>query len=235
MRVGAITLLFAAVAALAPARAASLQVSPLMLGLAPGRPATVLSVRNASPAEIAAEVRVFKWTQANGHDVLVPATDVVASPPIIRAEPWKDFTVRVLRLSQEPVSVEQAYRVVVTELPDPKRRANGGVSLLVSQSMPLFVTPEQAVRPRVDIRARIVGDRLVVTAANEGGMHDKITALRVNGAHGAVDFGSGLVGYVLAGSTLSLDRPLPKGFAGPLTISGKTETGGLDGKSPGDR
>ncbi len=125
MRVSAIAILFAAMAAFAPARAASLQVSPLTLALAPNRPATVLTVRNASGSDIAAEVRVFKWTQSNGRDMLVPATDVVASPPIIKAEPYKDFTVRILRLSQEPIAAEQAYRVVVTELPDARKRASG--------------------------------------------------------------------------------------------------------------
>ena len=234
MRAVAIGFLFAAMAALAPVSAASLQVSPLSLSLAPNRPATMLSVRNGSTSEVAAEVRVFKWTQVDGRDSLLPATDVVASPPVIRAEPGRDFTVRILRLSQEPVSVEQAYRVIVTELPDLRQRKSG-VALLVSQSMPLFVTPLEAMAPRLDVHARIAGNRGVVTATNGGGAHEKITGLRVAGAGGSVDFGNGLVGYVLAGGSLSVDRPVPKGFAGPLNVTGKTDSGSFDAKSSGER
>ena len=84
-------------AAVHSADAASLQVTPLLLEIpAPGATST-LTVRNESPRPVNAQVRVFRWTQANGQDVLEPTDAVVASPPLVNLASRISFAVRIVR------------------------------------------------------------------------------------------------------------------------------------------
>src|SRR5919202_1693652 len=125
-------------AAATPALAASLQVSPVLLQVqAPGA-ATRITVRNEGAQPLAAQTRVFRWTQVNGQDVLEPTTAVVASPPIVNLASRVDYTVRVVRTSGKPVAQEESYRLLVDEIPDPSRRAKGVITLAVPHLSPVF-------------------------------------------------------------------------------------------------
>ena len=211
-------------AATSAASAASLQVSPVGLEIrAPGGTSTI-TLRNEGPSPINAQARVFRWTQVNGKENLEPTNAVVASPPITSLASRVNYTIRVVRTSREPVMREEAYRLLLDELPDENRRKTGTVQLLLRHSVPVFFTPQEAGAPRLKWSARMQGGRLVLTVQNEGGRRVQIAKLRVKDARGAtVSFGEGLVGYALAGSTMSWIRPAPRGFGGgtvSITASG---------------
>ena len=218
------------------AMAGSLQVSPLSLDLGVGNGATVLTVRNDGARAMSAEVRVYKWIQNDGKEQLVAATDVVASPPVVQIQPAKDYSVRILRLAHDAITAEGAYRVIVSELPDPARRAAGSIEMLVSHSVPLFVKPAEVTPPDLAFSARVSGGRMVLTATNTGGLHSKISSLRVNGNGGTVSFGNGLLGYALSRSSMTWQRPTPKGFAGgPLRLTAEVDGSPFDASVETDR
>ncbi len=71
------------------AGASSLQVAPVRLNIPPQAAASKISLSNLGDEAIQAQVRVFRWVQADGVEKLVETKDVVASPPMIRMAPGK--------------------------------------------------------------------------------------------------------------------------------------------------
>src|SRR5215217_7487592 len=84
MRSYSLTLVAAAAFAAAghSADAASLQVTPLLVEVAAPGATSTLTLRNQGTQPVNGQIRVFRWTQANGQDVLEPMDAVVASPPM---------------------------------------------------------------------------------------------------------------------------------------------------------
>lgn len=122
------------------ANAASLRVSPVLLDVPSGQTGTTLTVSNDDKAPIRVQVRVYLWTHKGNSDTLTPTKAVVASPPIGVLKPGAENLVRIVRVATTPVAARESYRVLVDQLPDPKRTA-GVVSILVRHAIPLYFEP----------------------------------------------------------------------------------------------
>jgi fimbrial chaperone protein len=219
----------AVIMAAAPAAsAASLQVTPLLLEVpAPGATST-LTLRNESPRPVNAQVRVFRWTQAGGEDVLEPTQDVVASPPIANLAARVNYAVRVVRATRQPVAREEAYRLVIDELPDASRERRGTVAIVLRHSVPVFFRPEDEGAPKLTWSVRNQGGRVTVTVRNDGQRRIRVSRMRISDGKTTVNFGDGLVGYALANSTMSWTRPAPRGLSGAVKITAQGDTGPIN-------
>lgn len=182
-------------------QAAFLQVSPVSLDLtAPAQTASV-NLRNNGDRPVNVQVRVYHWTQSGGEDQLTPATDVVASPPATKLQPGTTYTIRVARTVAPVMAGEEAYRLVIDELPEVNlRRPSETVNMVIRYSIPVFFT-ERGAGAELRWEVRRDGGRLVVEATNTGQRHAKIADLTVASPSGQVSLGKGLNGYVLPGST----------------------------------
>ena len=190
------------------AHAASLQVAPVSVEVsAPGAAATI-TLRNEGTTALNAQIRVFRWVQLNGEEKLEATADVIASPPITKLVPKTDYTVRLVRVSKQPLSTGESYRLFVDELPDPKARQNGVVTLVMRYSIPVFFEPAGYRNPQVSWSIRQQGGRAFVSATNSGDRRVRISRLRLQDAKGTtVSFGDGLTGYVLGHSTMQWVAP----------------------------
>lgn len=201
--------LFAAVTstALAPSFAASLTFSPVGVDVqAPGK-AGNMSLINNSDTPTRVQIRIFKWTQVDGKDVLEPTRDVVASPPVALIPPGAKYTLRVARIAAAPVAGEESYRLLIDELPPPidPRTGSSGVQLLLRASIPAFFS-DAAAKPSVEWRVWNEGGKLHVTASNKGNLHLKLTDFTVDGPSGSTKISAtGSGAYVLTGSTLTYE------------------------------
>ena len=76
--------------------------------------------------------------------------------------------------------------------------------------------------------------RLAVRVTNAGGRRVRLSRMRVADRGGNMtSFGDGLVGYALAGSTMSWSRPVPRGFTGgSASISAQGDTGPINASAP---
>jgi fimbrial chaperone protein len=202
------------------ASAASLQVAPVRLDVpAPGA-ATKITLSNTGDTEINAQVRIFKWTQAGGKDVLTPTRDVVASPPVLKLDPAKTNVVRIVRTTKAPVQSEEAYRLIVDELPPAKAQARFAINFVLRYSIPVFFDARQQAAPELSWTVSAKGGKTVLTVANTGG-HLRLSGLALQTPGGKlVSFGPGLVGYVLANSTarFELKRQLPGAAPGSTVL-----------------
>jgi fimbrial chaperone protein len=148
--------------------AAQLRVEPVSLELNAPAAAGILTLRNDDDVEVTAQTRVFRWSQSAGKETLEPTTDVVASPPTVKLSPHADYVVRVVRVTKQPVQGEESYRVFVDQIPQPRKQTVRTINLLVRQSIPVFFRSRQLSVAAVSWSLAYDGDKLVVTARNDG-------------------------------------------------------------------
>ncbi len=207
--------------AVTSAEAASIHVRPIGIELQAPAAASVLTLTNRGRELITAQVRVFRWKQAGGKDVLEPTRDVVASPPILRMRPGRENVIRVVRVTKRPVKDEESYRLIIDQIPD-RRRKGVGVVFAMRYSIPVFFHARTATPPRISWQAARSGRLFVLTARNAGARHERITKLRiVTGRGKSLVISRGLAGYVLGNSTRVWKVKTRVPLTGVVTIKGQ--------------
>jgi fimbrial chaperone protein len=223
----AVTLLLAAQIS---ARAATLQIEPVLIDVtAPGAASTV-TLRNEGAAPINVQIRVFRWSQVDGKENLEPTDDVVASPPAVTLAPKGNYVARIVRVSKRPVSGEESYRVLIDQLPAPAQKRTNAVNLLVRYSIPVFFGASERRDPAVAWTVAVSGNKVKVTARNDGDRRLRIASLNIRDGKGkTVSFSKGLVGYVLGNSTVAWTAPAG-GFAadGSVSVTAQSDSGPVD-------
>lgn len=211
-----------------PAGAASLEVAPVTLEIAAPGAAATLTFRNAGPKPIDAQIRVFRWQQVNGEEKLEPTDDVVASPPVTSLAPNASYVVRLVRVTKQPVSGEESYRLLVDELPDAARQRNGAINLLLRYSIPVFFFEADAAEPNLRWSFEQRSGRTYLTAVNEGDRHVRVSSLKLRNGDQTISFGSGLTGYVLGRSKMGWAVPSKNfrvGAGNPVVIAAEGNHG----------
>ena len=136
-------------------QAASLQVAPTSLQLTARQNAEALWISNSGTAPVDVQARVFRWTQRDGRDELEPTTDLVISPPMQALAAGQQQLIRVVRADPQPPAGQQAYRVIVDEVPtlDPNRQ---GMQFVLRYSLPVFVQPEDKAPETPELQATLL-------------------------------------------------------------------------------
>jgi fimbrial chaperone protein len=214
-------------------QAASLQVAPVLVEVpAPGATAT-LKVRNEGTKPLDAQIRIFQWTQVDGEDVLTPTNDVAASPPVASLQPNADYTVRVVRTNKEPAVKEEAYRLLIDELPG-QATAQTAVNIALRYSIPVFFTVPGGAAPKLSWTLQQRANKPVIVASNAGDRRIRLSKLKVTDGKGVVaNFGDGLAGYVLGHASKNFAVPASAksfGAGGLASISAQGDLGPIDAK-----
>lgn len=206
-----------------PASAASLQVSPILLEFSPAEQAQSMWLSNSGATTLRAQVRVQQWLQQDGADQLGATRELVASPPVVEIPPGGKQMVRIIRLQPAPPASEQAFRLIIDELPEgtPAGAATSpGLQFLLRYSVPVFVAltePVPANNKPSDISAlsaslRMSGAQPVLSVSNAGPRRVKISQLVHVDAEGRrMPLAPGLLGYVLADQRMQWPLNLPAG------------------------
>lgn len=227
-RLTALAILFAAgVSTATPTRATSLQVSPVLLEVTAPGAATTVTLRNTGKRPITTQVRVFRWSQEAGYEQLVPTTDVVASPPAVELHPDQDYVVRIVRTTKRPVDGEEAYRLLIDELPEPRQHARA-VTFVLRHSIPVLFDAQDSSAPSLIWRVTQSARDVALTVTNQGERRFRLASVKISDTDGAsVAFGPGLVGYVLAHSTMTFTVPSKTRLrqGAKVTINGRAEDG----------
>lgn len=215
------------------AGASGLQVAPTGLEFLPSAsPAQGLWLTNTGDQPLHAQVRVFHWTQTDGKDVLTPTQALAASPPMLTLAPGAQQMVRVIRLGAQNVASEDAYRLLVDELPQPAQQKQTGVRYVLRYSIPVFIKPASlpdAATIAASLRWSLVREAagIALQMQNTGPVHAQLSDVSLLPPGGApVTVSAGLLGYVLPGMTMrwSLKVPasrLPSGTQLKVEINGK--------------
>lgn len=232
LRYGVLSLgvMFAAMTGRAHA-AATILLWPIDPWLSADTKATELWIQNQGNSATTMQVRIVRWKQENGYERYTAQQDVVASPPIVTIGKEGKQLIRLIKQNTVPMGVEQAYRIIVDEIPQPndKSQPEIGLKIQMRYSIPLFVygqgiptIKEGAHHALVDpknLSWRIIqeGGKPAVQVRNQGDIHVRISHVTMQEGGRKRTVADGLWGYVLPNSTRSW--PLPSGLQRPNQLS----------------
>lgn len=189
-----------------PAGASGLQVAPVGLEFAASSTAQGVWLTNTGNDVLRAQVRVFHWTQADGKDVLTPTPGLVASPPMLSLQPGAQQLVRVIRAGASAAgSNEDAFRLLIDELPQPEKEEKSSVRYILRYSVPAFVesADSQNAAPVLTWSLQRDGGGIALAVRNAGTRHAQLSDVGLQPDGGkTIALSNGLLGYVLAGSTM---------------------------------
>jgi fimbrial chaperone protein len=213
----------------------SLRVGPTRIDLAARRPVVALEVQNAADAPTLAQIDVFTWMQEGAGDVLVPTTEVIATPLVINLAPGETRVVRVGLRELNRTAIERSYRLFVREVA-PTFVPGTGLQFALRIGVPVFALPAETRSGAVSVAAEL-GWRWIpdingcdtVQLSNPAAHHDRVLAAEMLSSGGEVLWRSAEPAYVLAGSKRSLAPPLcPPSIKEAATLRLQMESGTLN-------
>ncbi len=215
------------------AAASSLTVMPIKLDISSPQVASKLTLTNGDDEAVNIQVRVFRWSTVSGVEKLDPTPDVVASPPAAKVPAGGQYVLRVVRVSKAPVIGEERYRILIDEIPDPRKAKAGTVGFSLRFSVPVFFHNKDALDAKLSWSVKQTLRGLVVTGSNAGDITARISDLKILSGGRVVASKSGLVGYVQGGSTADFALGLVKGpLQGNVQIRAQSDRGAIDATVP---
>ncbi len=212
--------------------AGSLQVAPVTLDVVKPAASSSIRLRNEGGTPLVAQVRVYRWSQVNGSEKLDLTDDVVASPPMVNIQVGAEAVVRVVNLGGATAKPEDAYRLVIDEVPNRSQQKPGSVAIVVRHSIPVFMRTLASTKPQVSFTVESRNGRQFLTATNVGNRRLRLAKMVLKDEAGnAHRFGEGLNGYVLSGSSFSWAMPAnsrPLTSAKTLSVSAETDIGPIN-------
>jgi fimbrial chaperone protein len=213
------------------AHAGSFSVNPVRVTLSAKQPVAAITVRNNATEPAVVQLETSAWSQDQGKDVLVPTSEVLATPPIFTVAPGKTQILRVGLRRPASAAGEITYRLVLREVPPQAPPASGlRVALLIS--MPIFVVPAATVAPTLAWRATKAADgQIRVHVTNSGNAHVQLSKIDLALADGGKTLGSRAVAeYVLPGNTRSwlVKTTSPAASGAKVQINSATDAGAFE-------
>jgi fimbrial chaperone protein len=208
-----IALALSAGALASPVSAGVLEVTPILTDVVTDSSgASSITIRNRAASPATVQLRLLRWHLVDGEDRTEPTTVAAVSPPFITIQPGAVHVVRLVRTSQQAIVGEEAYRLLLDELPAPNS-GNIAVSLAVRHALPVFFRSSKARSASVHWSIVDTGSVREVAATNEGDRRLRIARLRVEDATGhVIDLGEGLAGYSLGRSERRWRLPADRAF-----------------------
>jgi len=183
------------------ARAASIEVTPVLQERPVGEDTAVYDLVNRGDRAVTMQIRLQAWRQSDGVRLLTDTTDLQVTPPLVTLEPSQSERVRVT-LETERTGHEQAYRVQFIQVPETAEPIQPGVRTLLKLDTPLFF---QADSPKTEliwrVRHNLDGWHLVVRNAGTRFARFSDPVLEV-GSDRRIPLETGLM-YVLPGTSLT--------------------------------
>lgn len=181
----------------------SVMIWPIDPVIDPQQKASELWLENRGDATTLMQVRIFSWQQVHHQDQYQTQQQIVATPPLVRIEPGQKQLIRLIKQIAPAAGKEQAYRVVLDEIPVPRAPGSNqaGLNFQMRYSVPLFVygsgLSADSARPALQWRLVNEQGQRWLEIHNSGNGHARLS----NPVLGGRKLGEGLYGYVLANTT----------------------------------
>jgi len=211
--------------------AATILLWPIDPWLSADAKATELWIQNQGNSATTMQVRIVRWKQEGGYERYTAQQDVVASPPIVTIGKGSKQLIRLIKQDTIPMSVEQAYRIIVDEIPQADAKADPtiGLKLQMRYSIPLFVYGQGIPTIKEGAHHALVESNSLswrvtqeeghpaLEVRNRGDVHVRLSQVTLEQGGQKRTVADGLLGYVLPGSTRSW--PIPAGIRQPDQMS----------------
>jgi fimbrial chaperone protein len=203
---------------------ASLTIAPTRIEIPAPQPGGIITLQNNEDHPVAVQMRLFRWTHDSaGQEKLDPKPSMVAvSPPLVKIPPKARYSIRVVRLSTEPLLQEEAYRLYIDEIPTSSKNVGNQVSIAMRYNLPVIFMPSGHHHEKLIGFVEKKGGRTVLVLRNEGTRYAHISAIKLQQGTVNVDIPVQGTNTVLAHSSRTFDvsqeiSRFKKGH--PLTIS----------------
>lgn len=191
--------------------------------------AGALWLENRGSEEANLQVRVFAWRQGEFDDQYENQRLIIGSPPVAKIAPGQKQLIRLTRTKDAPAGQEQAYRIIIDEIPpatppsDGTDKPQAAIRFQMRYSVPLFVygqglwgKPDAngqrdaagVGKPLLNWRQVSVGGRPHVEIRNIGPVHARLTDVVMQQGGQSRPVVEGLLGYVLPGATMRWPAPV---------------------------
>ncbi len=200
--------------------ASSVLVWPIFQTIKSSDKGSELWLQNRGSSAVTLQLRIFKWQQHNSASVYSDQKNVLASPPFVTVQPGQRQLVRLIRLQPTQPRQEDAYRIVIDEIPgaatSQSPRNSAGLVMRMRYVLPLFmygqqISPISQEGPVSQIQHSLSWQVLqtkghnVLSVTNRGPLHARLSDIfwGHDPQHPAAYISKGFMGYVLAGQTVS--------------------------------
>ena len=176
--------------------AQSMELSPTRVQMIGAERASTMTIRNDNPEPLNVQIRAMDWRHEGAEDLYSPSQTLLASPPQATLAPGESQVIRIVAENAPAQPHEQAFRLVIDQIPDEQAEADVGIRTVIRALVPVFITSSLQDRPHLEWQARRSGDGVILTATNSGPARDRLV-----GAAATVDgqpVGAPLEGYVLS-------------------------------------
>jgi fimbrial chaperone protein len=213
----------------ASAVAATLQVSPVRITISADGKAGVVRLHNQSDVPTLVQIEAMVWNEVDDLSQVPTTSDILAVPPVFEIAAGAEQVIRLALRRPLTSGTEQAYRLLITEVPRAVGDGLQGVSFALRLNLPVFVTPEGAL-PQPTWSLERDGGGAKLTLGNQGNAHVRVRSIALFEDGGAQPvFVSDEGGYVLAGRERSWQLDLGRLKAGAsLTVKAETNLGELE-------
>jgi fimbrial chaperone protein len=202
------------------ARAAEVQVGPVLVNLSPAARSAIVTVRNQGKETARFELQARSWSQGPAGEMnLSPTEEIAVYPPVLTIAPGEERNIRVGAVV--PFGpVEKTYRVILQELAPPEAPDSGvQVRMLTRMLLPVFLAPTVAVEKAVIEALAAKAGKVTFRLVNQGSVHVKPASVKLTGlaAGGKVAFESELPAwYVLSGGVRDYEATIPADACGTV-------------------
>ncbi|HIK35974.1 MULTISPECIES: fimbrial biogenesis chaperone [unclassified Thermosynechococcus] len=166
------------------AQSSEFYLNAVQVFLSPRQRTVLLTLTNTGQVPINFEISVRRWQQtADGQEELTESDgNVVAFPVLLSVPPGEQRSLRV-GVRQPATTQEQAYRLLVTELPPANVPGTKGaaIRLIKTLSLPVFVQPANIQRQGEIVNSRVEGGKFSFVLRNRGNVHIQTLGFTVQG------------------------------------------------------
>ncbi|KVV04738.1 MULTISPECIES: fimbrial biogenesis chaperone [Pseudomonas] len=225
--------------------ASSVLIWPIDPVLESDQSASALWLENRGDETANLQVRVFAWSQGAFDDQYQNQRDVVGSPPVARIEPGQKQLIRLTRTKAVADGQEQAYRIIIDEIPAPlpataagAGKTDAAIRFQMRYSVPLFSygaglwgkqdatlkrDPAGIGQPQLSARKITVAGKPFIEVRNRGAVHARLTEASLTQGAQSQPLVEGLMGYVLPGATMRWPAPTAWGQTLRARVNGQTQ------------
>lgn len=205
--------------------AAALQISPTRITLTAKNPINFFTLRNEGDMPVLIQLNPLAWSQENGKDIFTSTKHILITPPVASINPGKSQIIRLgLRHKNHAVD-EQAFRIIVEEVPLLLQKKSLGVRILLNLSVPVFIKPIKDQQHHLAWQVQKMGkNKLKLHLFNDSNRHIQLVHLTIASKHTLVN--QPIFAYLLPHQvktwTYKLHEPIGKNlFITAVTDEGK--------------
>ncbi|AOA59815.1 protein CsuC [Acinetobacter larvae] len=191
--------------------------------------ATAVWLENTGDRDALVQIRVFAWQQQDYDDSYQQQSDIISSPPVAKIKAGERSMLRITRTKPVQDQTENAYRIIVDELPikldQDNAQQNSQLSFQMRYSIPLFsygaglgsgLTEKsskensQHAFAKPILSYRLLDDRdgqSELLIENNGAKFARITALKFERDQAATALEGLSLGYILPHSSMKFTIP----------------------------